>query len=67
MSGTPPNNRDDEAAILRLLGDPEWFVRSDPHVAQHAGVSRAAVAAVRRAILFGELEWSGTENNTLTP
>jgi hypothetical protein len=68
MFSASSRDRDDpQAAILRLLGVPEWFVRSDQQIAEHAGVSCQAVAAVRRAILFGELEWSGTENNTPTP
>jgi hypothetical protein len=49
------------------IGDAQRFVRSDQHLAEEAGVSRAAVAAVRRAILFGEVEWSDEENNTPTP
>jgi hypothetical protein len=64
----PPSHGDDpQEAILRLLADPEWFVRSDAHVAEHAGASCQAVAAVRRAIPFGEGAWSDTENNTPTP
>jgi hypothetical protein len=63
----PSIDPNDQEAILRVLAHPQTFVRSDSGIAAQASVSRQAVAAVRRAILFGEVEWSGTENNTPTP